>query len=629
MDYIIIKIVLEQFLLSELIYPALVCKEWNEITQILKKGNQYKTPFHINNTPNLIYYSINTMYINICNKSFHKHIVNMNNISVLEYIKSKVDITSPDLFNLAISNGNLDIIKWLYKIGCHFDTTSFRTAIKKGNLDNIKWLFLKKPCSYSWNGLLDSAFKNGNLDNIKWLDSVFNIKPDRFMFTSNNLFTTLILNFALTYGNIDNIKWLMDNGSRCDHLSFNEAVKYGNLEIMKFLYEKNVVFNNKTLNVAIRHGSLDNIKWLILKNCPFNQDIINEALVYGNFDNIKYLISKGFELNLNNDLALNVDLDTMKWLYRRGYIFNHKTFSNAIQYNNFEILKWLFSIGYKYDNVYIGKPNTYTSKISENSDKPTPNTIDCFAYSAYKGNLQIMKLLKNNGYKYNTETFKYASMNGNLDNMKWLYEIGCELHNDVFSNAIDSKDSYIIIKWLIKINYQIKSNNITQNINIYKNLDIMKILFDKIKNIYEFHFFLAARVGVLTNMKWLYDMKCPFNFTTFDEAVINGNLQNMKWLLSKDCPFSNDTFNIALEEGIFENIKWLYENKCPYNIDHYMLKKKYKTKNNKHQIQLSYETINLLIHINSIDSIIEKEYLNNIIKDSINNGSFSTLISDL
>ncbi len=70
-------------------------------------------------------------------------------------------------FSLAISNGNLDNMKWLKENGCPLNKENIYVAALYGNLDNIKWLLQNKcPCDEL---IFKFAVMNGKLNNMKWL----------------------------------------------------------------------------------------------------------------------------------------------------------------------------------------------------------------------------------------------------------------------------------------------------------------------------------------------------------------------------------------------------------------------------------------------------------------------------
>ncbi len=58
-----------------------------------------------------------------------------------------------------------------------------------------------------------------------------------------------------------------------------------------------------------------------------------------------------------------------------------------------------------------------------------------FENAALKGDLEIMKYLKDNNCEYGISTFCCAAKNGNLKNMIWLKQNGCYFDDWTFEYA--------------------------------------------------------------------------------------------------------------------------------------------------------------------------------------------------
>jgi len=160
-----------------------------------------------------------------------------------------------------------------------------------------------------------------------------------------------------------------------------------------------------------------------------------------------------------------------------------------------------------------------------------------FEHAAFRGNLQVMEWLLENGCLFGKVTFRGAARNGNLDNMKWLLSKGCPLDDGWALYSASRKGNLDNMKWLLSKGCPINENTFT----------------------------CSARKGNLDNMKWLRSEGCPFDERTFEEASKKGNLDNMKWLLSEGCPWKKDTFEQAANNGNLDNMKWLLENNCPFD----------------------------------------------------------------
>jgi hypothetical protein len=107
-------------------------------------------------------------------------------------------------------------------------------------------------------------------------------------------------------------------------------------------------------------------------------------------------------------------------------------------------------------------------------------SAEIFEAAATRGNLSLLKWLKEKRCPWSPWTFYYASEYGDLVNMQWLRENGCPWNEETFT--------------------------------------------------------AAARNGKLENMIWLKQNGCPWDARTFYYAEDHGNLINIRWLISNGCP---------------------------------------------------------------------------------------------
>lgn len=83
-----------------------------------------------------------------------------------EYVKNRTQFKT---ITEAALHGNLENMKWLKSIGCHWDTDVFAVAAAKGNLEIMKWL-RENDCPWDFRPF-SYATRQGNLENMKWLYS--------------------------------------------------------------------------------------------------------------------------------------------------------------------------------------------------------------------------------------------------------------------------------------------------------------------------------------------------------------------------------------------------------------------------------------------------------------------------
>ena len=76
----------------------------------------------------------------------------------------------------------------------------------------------------------------------------------------------------------------------------------------------------------------------------------------------------------------------------------------------------------------------------------------------------------------------------------------------------------------------------------------------------------AAQHGWFSLLKWLREMKCPWDPTTCNGAAIGGHLEILKWAREKGCPWYEGVCFYAAQAGKFEVLKWLREGGCPWDL---------------------------------------------------------------
>ena len=125
------------------------------------------------------------------------------------------------------------------------------------------------------------------------------------------------------------------------------------------------------------------------------------------------------------------------------YVTQFRTYSEAINANDLENVKWLYNIGcyigsIDLDNVLENYNPIITAWILENINNKDYKKR--FAIAAQNGELNKIKLLRKYGFIWDEETFMRAAEYGDLENMKWLYANGCPWHKATFTAATKSKN---------------------------------------------------------------------------------------------------------------------------------------------------------------------------------------------
>ena len=206
---------------------------------------------------------------------------------------------------------NLKVLKYLYKDGCIFNCMVLAEAIDNENIKIINW-FLKKSKSKKIN--------KSTFDIIKGSDLCFHKACEK--------------------GNFNIIKILKENDIHGDYdsESCSSAVFGNNLKLLKYLINEGYRFSKDSYVEAARNGNINILKYLF--------DIAQHDLSYPWFDK-----------TATAEAAKYGKLKTLKWLVKKGCIWDVFTTFLASKYNHIETLKWSLENGcpiYEglYENIY-------------------------------------------------------------------------------------------------------------------------------------------------------------------------------------------------------------------------------------------------------------------------------------
>jgi ankyrin repeat protein len=167
---------------------------------------------------------------------------------------------------------------------------------------------------------------------------------------------------------------------------------------------------------------LDFVKWFIelgTENKHYNDGFIS-ACQYNNFEIVEYLYNNRKEIKLDYQVSFLVSchlghIELVKWLYSNQYeqidihYDNETPFLYAIEQNHFELCKWLYHISIVNDIL-----------IDIHVDNNLP-----FLYACYNGRLDICEwlyLISNHTINKNIG-LNDAILNGNQELIEWLKKI--------------------------------------------------------------------------------------------------------------------------------------------------------------------------------------------------------------
>lgn len=212
----------------------------------------------------------------------------MNYVDNCDLLLSINGLVSDNIISGAIRGGHLDLVKSIY-YGNDVKLTHLlcNDAALYGRLDILKWL-RKKQCPWE-SSMQDSASEGGHLDILKWaVDNGYKC-------------TGLVYRSAAQYGHMHILEWAYANNYGFDNYDIcGDAVRGGQLDILKWLRQRNCPWDYDVCLGAASRGYIDIIKWAHENGCPCSTYTYICAIENNQLDILKWLYENGYEIPENS-----------------------------------------------------------------------------------------------------------------------------------------------------------------------------------------------------------------------------------------------------------------------------------------------------------------------------------------
>ena len=230
----------------------------------------------------------------------------------------------------AASSGNLKLVKWMKKQGCHIYSVC-NIAAENGHIEIIKWARENGYDHWIINTCVRAAF-GGHLEVLKWL------QENKYPWNSDTC------SKASLNGHFEVLKWARENGCPWDKYTCIYAARAGNFEILKWARENGCTLDSETCHEAALNGDLEMLKWARENPCAWSGSECVNAVKNGDLKMLKWIWENGFPehwyISENKNLcdhAFNHDrLEIFQWLQKKGVAWNadkeHEIVENQ-QYN--------------------------------------------------------------------------------------------------------------------------------------------------------------------------------------------------------------------------------------------------------------------------------------------------------
>ena len=415
------------------------------------------------------------------------------------------EIGKCDFISQAVSNGNLEIIKYLHET-CHAEVPddAISNASRNGHIDIVKYLY--EQCRAE---ITEETIRNSKTEEIKnYFSSLFSDQPSDF---ESNIFN------ASSKGNLASVQYLFERYHRKipdDTISI--ASNKGHFEVVRYLHETcHAEVPDDAIINASRNGHIEIVKYLYEQcHAKANDDSINDASRNGHLEVVRYLYEQ---------CHTKVNDDAISKASRNGHI---------------EVVRYLFE-------------HCHT-KVSNYA----------ISFALLNGHLNVIKYLYETCHaKISYAEISKASFYGYLDIIKYLHETcHAEVPDDAISNA--SRNGHIdIVKYLYEqcraeITEETIRNSKTEEIKNY-----FSSLFSDQPSDFESNILTASSKGNLASVQYLferYHAKIPEYAIIF--ASLYGHLEVVKYLYETcNAKVPKYAINIATRNGYHDIVKYLQE----------------------------------------------------------------------
>lgn len=213
-----------------------------------------------------------------------------------------------------------------------------------------------------------------------------------------------------------------------------------------------------------------------------------------------------------------------------NYCLTSKIVRKAVNHSNYSVLEWINDNGpmHGYDISYV-----------------------CL-FTAQKGDLQMLKWLRERNVPWNNYTCAAAAEFGHYELFVWAYENGCPVNDKTIMKAAEH-GHLEIIEFLFFKKYNITSFSIAPAAK--------KASY---RVIYEDNDYALIGNAQFNVLMWAASKGIYFDEHAYNFAAEGGNLQMLEWFKRCGIPFSSSLMMYAVMNNHLNVIEWAWENNCPW-----------------------------------------------------------------
>ncbi|EFA79808.1 hypothetical protein PPL_06627 [Heterostelium album PN500] len=262
-------------------------------------------------------------------------------LEILKYLYFNRYPFSKETCNLAITNGHLNVIAFLYHNNIQ-NEFSLNTAISYNQFEIVKFILINKIDNVSFTSLY-LAVEKANFEILKFLI------PNSSLINLNQC----LMEKASEIGSLEIIKYLSESTrAHCSTRVMDVACSNGHLNILLYLhFNRTEGCTQEALRLAILNNHLDVVEFLVnVKHLEIDYSVHLSTIINyrtPNFSTFKYFyerIPENIKTNptgfLMDSFIKDDDILVLEWLRFNNFEFSPNALDIAIQNNSLSTFKW-------------------------------------------------------------------------------------------------------------------------------------------------------------------------------------------------------------------------------------------------------------------------------------------------
>jgi hypothetical protein len=200
------------------------------------------------------------------------------------------------------------------------------------------------------------------------------------------------------------------------------AIMIGDIKMMQYLYEKGCPWWELMYTVAIMNYNIEAIYFLSKHGCPYDTDVMVEAIENGNLEIVEFMYNNGFSYDEHTytTAVQNGDIDMIRFMHLNRFPYDSNLFITAIESNRLEIVKFLYEYHYYIPVDVMVSKDMVTYRIPSGSKISDPKMYNFDNTSLYiiaiiYDNLDMVKYLYAVGFKWDEKVFKITNDLNRMD----------------------------------------------------------------------------------------------------------------------------------------------------------------------------------------------------------------------